>query len=108
MVKPIGQHENMDFFSLYFFLFFHLDWAAFWAISLRFADERLAARALPPFSPPSLPSSTAAGFFSLIGSGNTFSFVVTATIRAASWFMSSLGFLERLGMVLTCHKCVSL
>ena len=40
--------------------------AALRAMDLRFAGESLAARALPPFSPPRLPSSTAAGFFSWV------------------------------------------
>lgn len=38
----------------------HLVWAALRAISLRRLDDNLSARALPPFSPPSRPSSTAA------------------------------------------------
>ena len=38
--------------------------AAFCAISLSFFLLSLAARALPPFNPPSRPSATAAGFFS--------------------------------------------
>jgi len=41
--------------------------AAILAISLRFLGVRLAALALPPFNPPSLPSATAAGFFSGTG-----------------------------------------
>lgn len=47
--------------------FNHLDLAAFLAISLRFLAERLAARALPPFNPPSLPNATAAGFLAGMG-----------------------------------------
>ena len=41
----------------------HLAAAAFLAISDRCFGVSLAALALPPFCPPSLPSSTAAGFF---------------------------------------------
>jgi hypothetical protein len=37
-------------------------------MALRSAGESLAARALPPFKPPSLPNATAAGFFSDLGS----------------------------------------
>jgi hypothetical protein len=47
--------------------FFHLFKAAFFAISLRFLADRLAALAFPPFKPPSLPRATAAGFFSGVG-----------------------------------------
>jgi hypothetical protein len=60
--------------------------AAFFAIADRRAAERFAARAFPPFAPPSRPSATAAGFFS---------WVAEATIRAAMMFGSIL---ERLGM----------
>jgi hypothetical protein len=38
--------------------------AAFLAISFRRSGDSFSARALPPLRPPSLPSSTAAGFFS--------------------------------------------
>jgi len=41
----------------------HREFAAFLAISLRLSGESLAARLTPPFSPPSLPKATAAGFF---------------------------------------------
>jgi hypothetical protein len=37
--------------------------AAFFALALRSVADSLAALALPPFSPPSLPSATAAAFF---------------------------------------------
>src|SRR4051794_11761873 len=40
-----------------------LAFAAFEALGEFSSGERLAARALPPFSPPSLPRATAAGFF---------------------------------------------
>ena len=52
---------------LYFLLFFQRDFAAFWAISLRFLGVSDSALAFPPFKPPSLPSATAAGFFSFEG-----------------------------------------
>ena len=49
----------------------HLVFAAFLAISFRFLDESLAARAGPPFNPPRCPKATAAGFFSgLAGSAS--------------------------------------
>jgi hypothetical protein len=43
--------------------------AAFFAIAERLDEVSLAALALPPLSPPSLPSETAAGFFSIGLSG---------------------------------------
>jgi hypothetical protein len=55
--------------------FAHLASAAFLAMLRRLAGDSLFARALPPFSPPSLPRATAAGFFSR---------VVCSTIDAAS------------------------
>ena len=72
--------------------FFHLSLAAFWAIlRLSSADNDLAL-AFPPFNPPSLPSATAAGFFS----GDVLASAVTcATMDAASWFTSLL---ERFSM----------
>jgi len=60
----------------------------------------LAARALPPFAPPSFPSATAAGFFSGpfgAGSGSASPVAISATILA-SWF-GSRGMLERLCML---------
>jgi len=62
------------------------DRAAFFAIEDRRAALNFAARAFPPFSPPSRPSATAAGFFSSVAS---------ATIREALMLGSVL---ERLGM----------
>ena len=52
---------------VYYHFFDQRDFAAFCAISLRLVAERLSALALPPFSPPSLPRATAAGF--LAGAG---------------------------------------
>ncbi|MGD0209793.1 MAG: hypothetical protein ABSC14_02290 [Desulfomonilia bacterium] len=43
--------------------FFHLAFAAFSAISLRFFGDSFSALALPPFNPPKRPNATAAGFF---------------------------------------------
>lgn len=40
--------------------------AAFFAIAERLAALNFAARAFPPFNPPSRPSATAAGFFSSV------------------------------------------
>jgi hypothetical protein len=65
----------------------------------------LAARAFPPFIPPSLPRATAAGFFSsageagavALGEGNSCP-VLNATMWAASWFGSRGSLLERLGI----------
>jgi len=45
--------------------------AAFLAIAFRSPGESFAALALPPFKPPSRPSVTAAGFFSLGAGGGT-------------------------------------
>jgi hypothetical protein len=53
--------------------------AAFLAIIFLLLGESFAARALPPLNPPSFPSATAAGFFSL---------VAFSTKDLASWFMS--------------------
>lgn len=61
-------------------------------ISLILFLLNFAALAGPPFLPPSLPSATAAGFFS-----RAFSEVISWTMDAASSFGSD-GFLERLGM----------
>lgn len=43
----------------------YLAWAAFRAMSVRCSGVSLAARALPPRSPPKRPNWTAAGFFLL-------------------------------------------
>jgi len=68
-------------------LFDHLALAAFFAIAFRRVALSFAARAFPPFNPPSRPSATAAGFFP--------SSVADATIRDA---MTLGSVLERLGM----------
>ena len=44
----------------------HLANAAFFAISTRLLGVRLAALALPPFSPPSLPRALASNFLTLV------------------------------------------
>lgn len=44
--------------------------AAFLALSARSSAVIFAARAFPPFAPPSFPSATAAGFFSRSGLGS--------------------------------------
>jgi hypothetical protein len=66
--------------------------AAFLAICLRRLAESFSALAFPPFSPPSRPRDTAAGFFA----GTTWeaSPAILATIPAAIWF-SSWGLLDR-------------
>jgi hypothetical protein len=61
------------------YFFFQRVAAAFRAISFRFLADSAAALAFPPFSPPSRPSITAAGFLSP---------VELATIAAASSFTS--------------------
>ena len=66
----------------------HLACAAFCAISLRFLADSFAALALPPFSPPSLPNSTAAGFFCGLSSCGCSSPVASATIEAARWWVT--------------------
>ena len=63
--------------------------AAFFAMALRLAGVSAAARALPPLSPPSRPSVTAAGF--LAGSGGSslgIAPVARWTISNAVWFRS--------------------
>jgi hypothetical protein len=62
----------------------------------------LAARAFPPFNPPSLPSATAAAFFSGFDAmdGNCWP-VDCATMFAAIWFKSVL---KRLGMNQLCAQ----
>jgi hypothetical protein len=58
----VGKFYGNDYFSEDFQRFL----AAFRAIDLRLAGESFAARAFPPFNPPSLPSATALGFFSCV------------------------------------------
>lgn len=68
------------------FFFPQRERAAFFAIADRRAALSFAARAFPPFNPPSRPSETAAGFFSCVAS---------PTMRNAVTFGPLL---ERLGM----------
>ena len=66
----------------------HLHAAALLAMALRLAGDSAAARAFLPFTPPSLPKATAAGFFSgAFGSGWAFP-VDISTIILAGWFVS--------------------
>ena len=65
---------------------FQREAAAFLAICLRLLGDKDSARALPPLNPPSLPSATAAGFFS--GSVLDVPPVVWETMEAAIWFKS--------------------
>lgn len=58
--------------------------AAFFAISVRFLADSFAARAGPPFFPPSFPSATAAGFFCGSGAGGGALPVATSTMNLAS------------------------
>jgi hypothetical protein len=58
----------------------------------------LAALALPPFNPPSLPSATAAGFFAGFGGGAIWPVAVGMTVKAASL----ISLLECLGMAQQC------
>lgn len=69
-------------------LFPHLAAIAFFAISFLRSGVNASALALPPFSPPNRPNSTAAGFFWLAGS--VISPVAMSTIIFANWF-GSLG-----------------
>lgn len=96
--------------NICYFLFFHLDCAALFAISERCLAERFSALAFPPFNPPSLPKATAAGFLNdWDGDGSAssthcpVSAVDCATIDEAIWFKSpTLRLLERLGMAQDC------
>jgi hypothetical protein len=74
--------------------------AAFFAIIFRFRGESAAARAAPPFAPPSFPSATAAGFFVGFSSGDPshFSPIVCSTVRRAVR-VKSWSLLERVGMI---------
>jgi len=79
--------------------FAHRARAAFLAICLRRLGLSLAARAFPPFSPPSRPKATAAGFFPGffdLGFGGLS--VALDTMEAASSLGSVGGILERLGI----------
>jgi hypothetical protein len=63
-------------------------------MAMRLAGESFAARALPPFNPPSLPRATAAGFLAGAGVGAACPVDCCMILNAVS-FMSLL---ERLGM----------
>lgn len=83
--------------------FFQRVFAAFRAIALRFAGDSLAARAAPPFAPPSLPKATAAGFrvsgFGA-GFGTKTSPVTPSTMEMAIRFGSGRrGLLARVGIL---------
>ena len=76
------SEESGDFFSQRFS-------AAFLAISLRRSGDKASLRALPPLSPPSRPSVTAAAF--LLGSGGSslgISPIAFCTTSQAIWLKS--------------------
>lgn len=85
--------------------------AACWAIAFLLSGESFAALARPPFTPPSLPSATAAGFFFLGLAGNRIGFfgsrlrggpIASSTTLKA--FCATSPLLERLCMPSSCHK----
>jgi hypothetical protein len=78
------------------YAFFHLEIAAFLAISLRFLAVKAIARAFPPFNPPSLPSATAAGF--LAGGGGDAGAICPVDFWTMLKAVSFRSLLERLGM----------
>lgn len=84
----------------------HLTEAALFAIALRSSAGIAAARARPPFFPPSRPNATAAGFLTLSDSGSGSPFncspMVCSTTRFAT-AVKSLSLLERVGMVGLSH-----
>ncbi len=93
--------------------FFHLAFAAFFAILLRCFAVRLSALALPPFDAPSLDNATAAGFFTRSGSAfglfhfSPMMFSITALAnRTGSFgaFFGFLGLLARDGMARLWHN----
>jgi hypothetical protein len=88
---PLVAELNKSFI---FYVLLHLVFAAFAAIAFLFAAKSEAARAFPPFRPPSLPNATAAAFFSDFGL--RVSPVACTTIEWASCAKSDL--LDRLGM----------
>jgi hypothetical protein len=99
-------HGNVDHSQS----FFRRVGAAFLALALRLAGDRVPALAFPSINPPSLPAATAAGSFLVsIGSTRTAwtsssldngSSLVSSSICRASKFAPDgrLGLLERLGM----------
>ena len=66
----------------------HLVFAAFLAIAFRLLADNFSALALPPFNPPNLPNSTAAGFLPLYLSGSLVSPTDKSTMNFANWFVS--------------------
>jgi hypothetical protein len=84
---------------LHYFSLFQRAFAACRAISALFIGESFAALATPPFKPPSLPSTTAAGFFSALGSTACTLPVACCTTEKAVSFISLL---DRLGMAQLC------
>ena len=97
--------------------FFHLAFAAFFAILLRCFAVRLSALALPPFDAPSADRATAAGFFTR--SGSTFGlshfspmmFSITALANSTGSAGALFGFfdlLARVGMVRLWHGILPL
>src|SRR5437773_869906 len=88
MADSAGWPEPPNATQRYFLA--HREAAAFWAICFRRLALNLCARALPPLSPPSRPSATAAGFRLSSASGERGAGwpLAWATMRAAAWFMS--------------------
>jgi hypothetical protein len=94
--------------------FFHLAFAALFAILLRCFAVRLSALALPPFDAPSAESATACGFFTRSGSNFGFGlshfspmmFSITALANrtgSLGAFFGFFGLLAREGMVRLWH-----
>jgi hypothetical protein len=95
--------------------FFHLVFAAFWAILLRCFAVKLSALALPPLDAPSLDNATAAGFFTRSGGCSNgvpfhFSPIRSSMTERANRFGSlgrfGLSLLAREGMVRLSHEYV--
>jgi hypothetical protein len=57
------ERSRIRKYFLQLFFFDHRAKAAFLALAFRSAADSFAARAFPPFSPPSRPRATAAAFF---------------------------------------------
>lgn len=86
-VKSFTSHTSTQFGGYDFF--FQRAAAARLAISLLLFLLSMAARALPPISPPSLPKATAAGFLPSSGrSWGVDSPFASSTMALASWLMS--------------------
>lgn len=97
--------------------FFHLAFAAFFAILLRCLAVRLSALALPPLDAPNAESATACGFFARSGSGSDlfhFSpmmFSITALANrtgSLEGFVGFFGLLARDGMVRLWHTFMAI